>query len=145
MLLALAIDLGLAAVKPTPSFVWIHPIAPPMTHIPSMGEQTLGPPIAQARPGDGLRWALEWTLREQGTPEQRAAADALRQSPSAIHPLFARSLALRLAVQEDARAAVAVLGEDRVAAFVAEREALSARMGEQKVWRDAIERLAETR
>lgn len=151
--LAVGINLALSLARPVPAFTLLHPVAPPLTHIPEMGERTLqpqeeppAPPAAggerQAGPrGGGLRWALDRVVRAQGTPEQRAALGALGGTEAAIPALAARALTLRIAVEADAAAVAGAVGAERLEAFLGAREALSASMGEARVWADARDRV----
>jgi hypothetical protein len=149
---ALALNLLLAVAPARPALAWIHPVAPPLTHIPEMGESVLGaprgaPPGAQGNhpPGPpplrGLAGAVESLVRAVGTPAQQAALGELRGLDQTVLPHARRAMTLRLAVQADAIAIAEALGPTRVGAILADKDGLSTRIGEGRAWEAAIERV----
>ncbi len=154
-----AINLALAAAPRPPSTAWIHPVAPPLTHIPELGEPMLGtveavpavpPAIAHApaprAPGApplrGLAGAVERVVRATGSAEQRAAIVALRARDRATLPLAERATALRRAVQAHAVAIASALGDARVGRILARKDALSTELGEGRAWEAARARVS---
>ncbi|MDO9280289.1 MAG: hypothetical protein Q7U06_00130, partial [Pseudomonadota bacterium] len=145
-----------------PALAWIHPVAPPLTHIPEMGESVLGgaPPVAPGgaaggspgnRPNDrppgppplrGLAGAVERLVRTVGTPAQQAALAELRGVEQGVLPHARQAMTLRLAVQADAIALAEALGHARVGAILADKDGLSTRIGEGRAWAAAIDRVA---
>ncbi|MDP2310247.1 MAG: hypothetical protein Q8P18_29800 [Pseudomonadota bacterium] len=140
---ALAVNGVLAAAPGRPSLAWLHPMAPPLTHIPEMGEPVLGsaPPSAPSN-RRGLAEAVERAVRAVGTPTQQRAVDELRRLDEGVLPAARRAMTLRLAVQADAIALAEALGPARVGAIVADKDGLSTRIGEGRAWASAIERMA---
>jgi hypothetical protein len=151
--LAAALNVALQSGGPIPDLVWLHPVAPPLTHIPEMGEAVLGgtqpslapptppPPVPGHPPRPplrGLAGTLEQVLRATGTPGQRAALDAARPD---VEPLLRRSTALRLAIERDAIAIADLLGPYRVGAILAQKDSLSTRYGEGRAWSAAASRV----
>lgn len=124
--LLLNLALGAALLAPAPHPPRVDPIAPALTRIATLGDRPIGGDAARGAPG-GWRLALDRTVRAVGTPEQRRAAESVRPPPPPAGDL-------RAVLQADAVAMARVLGPDRVAAFVAERERLSGVLGEGRVW-----------
>jgi hypothetical protein len=117
---------------------WVHPIAPPLTHVPGAGEETLLPQDGRPPPAHALREGVARVVRATGTPAQRAAlaqAGPTREGATAR----ARAHALREAVTRDAAALMRTLGPARVAAMLAAREELSWRYAEGKAWTTLVE------
>lgn len=154
-----AVNVLLAGAPPRAALAWVHPVAPPLTHIPEMGEAVLGaapspppppapPPGAQGMyPGGppplrGLAGAVEQVARASGTPEQQFAVAQLRAVDQEMLPHARRARTLRLAVQADAIALAEALGPARVGRIVARKDALSTEVGEGRAWAEAIERVA---
>ncbi len=111
---ALRLSLALAALlaaawpqaqAPRPT---LRPLVPPLTRVDGLGDHTLGPPTPPPPP--------------TGAPAPGAAG------------LRDRAREGRLAVEATAQALAAALGPARVEAAVAQREALSAAVGEGAVW-----------
>lgn len=141
---ALALDglLAGASVAPARELV-IHPVAPPLTRIASLGDAQLG---VSGPPSRGLlRLAVQRAVQQVGTPAQRSAAAAQALTPPATGGSglagwvanAERSRALRLAIEADAVALAEALGPARVQAFIAHKEDLSEWYGEGRVWREA--------
>lgn len=148
---ALVLNALLFLAAPTP-FLWLHPVAPPLTHLPELGEPVLGtleaPPTggpgAPPRgppPLRGLAGAVEVVVNTTGTEEQRAALRALRTLDQGVMPHARRAMEARVAVEDDAVALAEALGPERVGAILARREELSTRYGEGRAWAAAIERV----
>ncbi len=158
------LNVALFLVEPRATIAWVHPVAPPLTHIPEMGEPLLGdaepsagprfqppgpppgaggpPPQGPAGPPplQGLARLVDRAVRSVGTPEQKAATAGLQ--PADTRPLLQRSMALRVAVQDHAIVIADVLGPERVGVILAKKDTLSTRYGEGRAWMTAIERLA---
>ncbi|MES2644329.1 MAG: hypothetical protein V4850_32890 [Myxococcota bacterium] len=160
---ALALNVLLALVPARPALAWIHPVAPPLTHIPEMGESVLGASaVSSAAPGAhghhppgppgnhppgppplrGLAGTVDSLVRAVGTPAQQAALGELRVLDQAVLPHARRARTLRLAVEADAVAIAEALGPARVGAILADKDGLSTRIGEGRAWAAAIERVA---
>ncbi|MCB9762479.1 MAG: hypothetical protein H6739_21960 [Alphaproteobacteria bacterium] len=133
--------LALAHPPPTAALAWVHPVAPPLTRIAAMGEHTLDPSRPPPPPAGQALQALGPLIQGQGTPAQRQLMGQARGAEGRIHPLVGRTQALRLAVELDAVALADALGPERLAVIVARKEALSAAVGEQKVWADLAREL----
>lgn len=141
--LVLLLGLLLALLPPPPDVAWLHPVAPPLTHIPALAEPTLGPPSdTPPSRGFGLRRAVEETVRAVGTPQQRAEIDQLGRAGGALGQKGQRAQALRVAVEVDVARLGDALGPDRIAVILASRDGLSTSIGEGRVWGDAADRLA---
>lgn len=143
-LLALVLVLGivLLAVPPRPGHSWVHPVAPPLTHVPALAEPTLGPTVgAPPSRGEGLRRAVEAAVRATGSSEQRDEVDRIAREAGALGEVGERARALRVTVEEDAARIAVALGPARVEAILARRDELSTRVGEGRVWTEAAERL----
>ncbi len=142
---AILVNGALLAAAPPTTTTTVHPVAPPLTHIPAMAERTLGLDI-RIRSQRGLILPLTKVIDAVGDPEQRAAL-ALLHAPGAdetresVARARARAQALRIAVERDAVALAEALGPARVGAIIAAREALAATHGEERAWRAAGERL----
>ena len=140
VLAAAGLNLGLAVVEAPPARVVLHPVPPPLTRIPAMDGRPLadGPPPVEAAP---LLSALARTLDEgpasPDTPALRRRLDAARGTVPRIGGLVEEGARLRAEVQDDAVAIAAVLGPERVAWIVADKEALAASVGEGRVWAEA--------
>ena len=138
LVLALGLDLllGLRVLRPeVPALVWIHPIAPPLVHVPGAAEETIldgsGPGAA---PPDAIQRGLARVVQARGTPAQREALRALDARRAALGPSFSEGHRLRAAVAADAADLVDRLGPSRVAAFLDARERLSATWAEARTW-----------
>ncbi len=111
-----------------PTELVLQPVAPPLTRIASLGDAPLLP-----EPVDG------------GPPPPAGAPP--RPHPERPGPGPGPGSAdlghiLRLQVEADAIALVELLGPERVQAAVAQRESMSALLGETRTWDDLIETLA---
>lgn len=145
LVLALALDLvGAVALTAPPAPLTLHPLAPPLTRIAALGDHPLGDHLAPAEPGaqapgrTTLARAVHHVIQQIGTREQRARLTTLLppRAPGG------RSATLQRAIEADAMAIAAVLGDDRVAAIVAHKEELAERYGEGRIWVLAHQRLA---
>jgi hypothetical protein len=114
----------------------VHPVAPPLTHVPGAGEDAIlrgSAPVGP--PGDvALREGLLRTIQATGTPEQRSRAQTLMRATGAQAPSRARAHALRAAVAADTAGLVEQLGFARVEAMLGARERLSWRYAEGLAW-----------
>lgn len=156
---AVALNVLLATAPGRPALVWLHPVAPPLTHIPEMGEAVLGAAATPAGgtgpahprgpprpPGPpplrGVAGAVEQVVRALGTPAQQAALAEVRGLEQGVLPHARRAMTLRLAVSADAVALAEAMGPERVGAVLADKDGLSTRIGEGRAWAAAIERVA---
>lgn len=128
MLLGVVVLLAVALRPRAP--VTIHPVAPPLTRISALGDS---PIVPGAPPGDWIR-ALEATVQQVGSAEQRAALEVLHQEMNALRNHAEEGIAVRRRQQARAAEVAGVLGGDRLAAIVANKEALTAAVGEGRVW-----------
>ena len=162
LLALVALNLGLLLARPAAAVLWVYPVAPPLTHIPEMGEPLLGaadapPTPPQGRPPGGPQSGqvgpqggprglpgyaglVDRVIRTVGSAEQKVAVGKLR--PADTRALQQRAMELRLAVQTDAVVIAEVLGPERVATILARKDTLSTRYGEGRAWATAIERTA---
>jgi hypothetical protein len=113
-------------------------VAPPLTHVPGVGEPMLGPPVPAPR--DALYRAVSMTVTRVGTPEQQAALQRL--APPDVREKVLEGQVLRLKVQASVAEIMDALGPERVGAMIAAREDLALRYGEAAVWKDAAARVA---
>lgn len=129
---ALGLDaiLAVATLKPARALT-IHPVAPPLTRIAALGDTTLGSPTSGPTRGL-LKIAVQRTVQQVGTPEQKAAA----RFPPPDQAWIARSRDLRLRIEGDAVGLAEGLGPDRVELIVHHKEDLSEWYGEGRVWAD---------
>lgn len=133
--LALLNLLLLAALfRPTPGFVRVHPLAPPLTRIAALGDHPLDARVTPPPPAAELLRVLQPTFRQSTTPEQRALLGRAGPIQGSIEGALGRASALRVAVERDADALARAVGPDRLSAFIAQRERLSASVGETRVW-----------
>ncbi len=123
---------------PVARLAWVHPVAPPLTHVPGAGEETLAPQNSAPPPGHALREGVIRVVRATGTPAQRAALARIGPSRDAAQAR-ARAVALREAVARDAAELMRTLGPARVGAMLAAREDLSWRYAEGKAWTVLVE------
>ncbi|MCB9742366.1 MAG: hypothetical protein H6741_06135 [Alphaproteobacteria bacterium] len=117
-----------------PESVVLHPLAPPMTRIAALGDRPLDPEAAPPPPPAELLRRLTPLVAQGGDAEQRRLLERARAAEGRVAPLLPRSQSLRLAVEADAVALSEALGPARVTRFVADREPMSARLGETLVW-----------
>ena len=122
---------------------WLHPVPPPLTRIEALGEQTLGPDAPEPPRGEHLLDAMDRLLRQPSSDNQRRAMAAARALLDQIRPLADENQRLRLAVEQDALALAQVLGSERLAVVVAQKESLADRVGEGWLWRDVIDRVRQ--
>lgn len=129
----LALNAALLAALLTPvAAPRVYPLVPPLTRVAALGDHPLDA-RATPPPSDLLR-ALHPIFRQGTTPEQRALLSRAGPAQRRIDAALGQGTALRVAVERDAAALARALGPARLAAFVAERERLSAAMGETRVW-----------
>jgi hypothetical protein len=135
--LAIALNAALAAawLRDAPP-AWLHPVAPPLTRIDAMGDLPLGAPGGgpPPMPPGELTRRLEQAARVGTTDAQRALLGRVGPAQGRLPPLAERGRRLRVQVEYDAIALAEAMGPDRVGAFIARRETLSASMGETRVW-----------
>ncbi len=148
LLLGLGLNLALLAVRSEllASWTWLHPVAPPLTRIEALGDQTLASEARGAGPravaGPELLPLLEEALLRTAKAEQQAELTRLAALPQRIGPLQARSQQQREAVQRSALRLAQLLGAQRVGVILARKEALADDIGEGLVWRQAAMRVA---
>lgn len=135
--LALGLDAAMAvALLRAPAGPVVHPLVPPLTRVDELRDHPLA--AAPPAPPDRLRRGVADVVQATGTPEQRAAVAAFGRPPEG----HARAVELRIAVEADALGIADVMGPERVAAAVAERERLADAVGEGRLWARSVERLA---
>lgn len=139
---AFFVNAALLLPRSPPDTAWLHPVAPPLSHVPALAEPTLGPPAGEPPRRQGLRDALARTVHTSGDPAQRAALDALLRDAEALREDAERARALRVAIEEDAAELAVALGPERVGIVLAERDALAERIGEGRIWAEAIRRVS---
>jgi hypothetical protein len=143
LVLAAALNVGIFVLPPLPARAGrlrVHPVAPPLVHVPAAGEDVLGdqPPT----PPDALRRGLERVVEATGTDSQRTQRAALRRRAEDLARGRAAGHAPRVTVAAETAALVARLGPVRVEAMLAARERLSASMAEGRAWDEAVARIA---
>jgi hypothetical protein len=143
LLCAGVLNVGIALLPPLPARparVRVHPVAPPLVHVPAAGEQVLGdmPPA----PPDALLRGLERVIEATGDPAQRSARVTLRRRAEALVRARGGGHAPRAEVARATAGLVARLGPERTEAMIAARERLSASLAEGRAWDEAVARIA---
>ena len=136
-IILLLINLILAAQTrhriPSTSVPEILPLVPPLTHVAAMSLPTLNPAVMPMR--DGLPRALARVLEATHDP-RRGQLGNMDQT------LIVKATQARLNLQNDALALAAILGPQRVEAFIAARPTTSAAYGEIHVWERTAQALS---
>lgn len=110
---------------PSASVPEILPLVPPLTHVAAMSLPTLNPSVMPMR--DGLPQALARVMEATRDP-RRSQLGTMDQA------LLVKATQARLNLQNDALALSAILGPQRIEAFIAARPLTSAAYGEIQVW-----------
>ena len=150
LLLALALCVGAWASRgraprasggeSAPAITWLHPVIPPLTHVPGAGEDLLAGGVPRETGGSPLREGVVRTVLATGTPTPRQALSAEGLADVGALARRARDARegqrLREEVVREAVVLAETLGSARVEAVLRAKEDLSWRYAEGKVWRE---------